>query len=103
MAKYNSKSVYGTLFTMPDNFSKENKEYLMNNVFDSDFLEDIKSNPKEAYDVLNKVVINIEDGDDDKISSLLSDYKDKIYMMKNMLKNYGNFKEKSMAKIRLKS
>ncbi len=99
MAKYNSKSVYGTLFTMLDNFSKENKEYLMNNVFDGNFLEDIKSNPKNAYDVLNKVVINIEDGKKDKISELLSEYKDKIYMMKNMLKDYGNFKEKKcMAK-----
>lgn len=96
MAKYNSKSVYGTLFTMLDNLSEENQDYLMENVFDGDFLEDIKSNPKKAYDVLNKVVINIEDGKKDKVSELLSEYKDKIYMMKNMLKNYGNFKEKIM-------
>lgn len=99
MAKYNSKSVYGTLFTMLDNLSEENQDYLMENVFDGDFLEDVKSNPKKAYDVLNKVVINIEDGKKDKVSELLSEYKDKIYMMKNMLKDYGNFKEKkSMAK-----
>ena len=99
MAKYNSKSVYGTLFTMLDNLSQENQDYLMENVFDGDFLEDIKSNPKKAYDVLNKVVINIEDGKTDKVSKLLSEYKDKIYMMKNMLKNYGNFEEKKfMAK-----
>ena len=96
MAKYNSKSVYGTLFTMLDNLSEENQDYLMENVFDGDFLEDVKSNPKKAYDVLNKVVINIEDGKKDKVSELLSEYKDKIYMMKNMLKNYGNFKEKIM-------
>ena len=96
MAKYNSKSVYGTLFTMLDNLSEENQEYLMKEVFDGDFLEDVKSNPKKAYDVLNKVVINIEDGKKDKVSELLSEYKDKIYMMKNMLKNYGNFKEKIM-------
>jgi hypothetical protein len=99
MAKYNSKSVYGTLFTMLDNLSQKNQDYLMEEVFDGDFLEDIKSNPKKAYDVLNKVVINIEDGKTDKVSELLSEYKDKIYMMKNMLKNYGNFEEKKfMAK-----
>lgn len=96
MVKYNSKSVYGTLFTMLDNLSEENQDYLMENIFDGDFLEDIKSNPKKAYDILNKVVINIEDGKKDKASELLSEYKDKIYMMKNMLKDYGNFKEKIM-------
>ena len=93
MAKYNSKSVYGTLFTMLDNLSDKNQEYLMENVFDEKFLEDIKDNPSKAYDVLNEVVVNIEDGKQDKISKLLADYKDKIYMMKNMLKDYGNFVE----------
>ena len=98
MAKYNSKSVYGTLFTMLDNLSDENQEYLMENVFDEKFLEDIKDNPSKAYDVLNEVVVNIEDGKQDKISKLLVDYKDKIYMMKNMLKDYGNFMESKNMK-----
>lgn len=98
MAKYNSKSVYGTLFTMLDNFSDENQEYLMKNVFDEKFLEDIKDNPSMAYDVLNEIVVNIEDGKQDKISKLLVDYKDKIYMMKNMLKDYGNFAESENMK-----
>ena len=103
MAKYNSKSVYGTLFTMLDNLSDENQEYLMENVFDEKFLEDIKDNPSKAYDVLNEVVVNIEDGKQDKISKLLVDYKDKIYMMKNMLKDYGNFMEsKNMKTLKTK-
>ena len=71
----------------------------MENVFNGDFLDDIKNNPSKAYDVLNEIVIDIEEGKKDKVSELLSKYKDKIYMMKNMLKNYGNFKEKkNMAK-----
>ena len=98
MAKYNSKSVYGTLFTMLDNLSDKNQEYLMENVFDEKFLEDIKDNPSKAYDVLNEVVVNIEDGKQDKISKLLADYKDKIYMMKNMLKDYGDFMENKNMK-----
>ena len=98
MAKYNSKSVYGTLFTMLDNLSDENQEYLMENVFDEKFLEDIKDNPSKAYDVLNEVVTNIEDGKQDKISKLLADYKDKMYMMKNMLKDYGDFMESKNMK-----
>lgn len=98
MAKYNSKSVYGTLFTMLDNLSDENQEYLMENVFDEKFLEDIKDNPSMAYDVLNEIVVNIEDNKQDKISKLLADYKDKIYMMKNMLKDYGDFMESENVK-----
>lgn len=92
MSKYDSKSVYGTLFMMLENLSEENQKYLMENVFDNDFLDAVKNNPSKAYDVLNDVVINIEDGKQDKVSKLLADYKDKIYMMKNMLKNYGGFK-----------
>ena len=103
MAKYTAESIYGTLFVMLDNLSQENQDYLMKNVFNGDFLDDIKNNPSKAYDVLNEIVIDIEEGKKDKVSELLSKYKDKIYMMKNMLKNYGNFKEKkSMAKYDLK-
>lgn len=93
MAKYNSKSVYGTLFTMIDDFSEEDKDYLMDKVFTEKFLNDVKDNPKSAWSTLNRVVQNIENGKTDKVSELLSDYKDKIYMMKNMLKDYGNFEE----------
>ena len=103
MSKYTAESIYGTFFTMLDNLSKENQDFLMKGVFSGDFLDDIKDNPKKAYAVLNDVVLKIEDGGKDKVSELLSDYKDKIYMMKNMLKDYGNFKEKkSMAKYNLK-
>ena len=99
MAKYTAESIYGTLFVMLDNLSQENQDYLMKNVFNGDFLDDIKNNPSKAYDVLNEIVIDIEEGKKDKVSELLSKYKDKIYMMKNMLKNYGDFKEKkNMAK-----
>lgn len=91
MSKYNPKGVYGVLFTTVDNFSDKDQEYLFENIFTEKFLEDIKDNPKSAYNVLNEIVVNIEDGKQDKVSKLFSDYKDKIYMMKNMLKDYGNF------------
>lgn len=44
----------------------------MENVFDGDFLDDIKNNPSKAYDVLNEIVIDIEEGKKDKVSELLS-------------------------------
>lgn len=94
MSKYNAKSVYGTLFTMLDNLSEKDEEYLMNEVFTEKFLNDIQDNPKSAWNTLNRIVQNIENGKTDKISELLKDYKDKIYMMKNMLKYYGNFTER---------
>ena len=78
---------------MLDNFSEEDKDYLMDKVFTEKFLNDVKDNPKSAWSTLNRVVQNIENGKTDKVSELLSDYKDKIYMMKNMLKDYGNFEE----------
>lgn len=103
MSKYNSESVYGTLFTMLDNFSDEDQEYLMDKVFTGDFLENVKGNPSKAYDTLNRVVQDIENGKTDKVTELLSEYADKLYMMKAMLKDYGNFKEKKlMKKIRRK-
>lgn len=101
MSKYTAESIYGTFFTMLDNLSKENQDFLMKGVFSGNFLDDIKDNPKKAYAVLNDVVFKIEDGGKDKVSELLSDYKDKIYMMKNMLKDYGNFKEKKIMTIKL--
>jgi hypothetical protein len=91
MSKYNPKSIYGVLFTTVDNFSDKDQEYLFETVFTDKFIQDIKDNPKDAYNVLNKIIVNIEDGKQDKVSKLFSDYKDKIYIMKNMLKNYGGF------------
>ena len=91
MAKYNAKSIYGVLFITLDNLSEKDQGYLFENVFTEDFLDDIKNNPKKAYSVLNDIVVDIEDGKTNKIASLMKPYKDKIYMMKNMLKDYGNF------------
>ncbi len=91
MAKFNPKGVYGVLFTTVDNFSDKDQEYLFENVFTDEFLQDVKNNPKSAYNTLDKIVQNIENGKQDKVSKLFSDYKDKLYMMKNMLKDYGNF------------
>ena len=91
MAKYNPKSIYGVLFTTLDNFSDKDQEYLFKNIFTDELLQDIKNNPKSAYNILNKIVVDIENGKQDKVSKLFSDYKDKIYMMKNMLKDYGGF------------
>ena len=91
MAKYNAKGVYGVLFTTLDNLSESDQEYLFEKVFTEKFLEDIKENPKSAYSVLNDIVVVIEDGKTNKIATLMKPYKDKIYMMKNMLKDYGNF------------
>ena len=36
-------------------------------------------------------LVDIEDGKTNKVATLMKPYKDKIYMMKNMLKDYGNF------------
>ena len=91
MAKYNAKSIYGVLFTTLDNLSEKDQGYLFENIFTDDFLDDIKNNPKKAYSVLNDIVIDIEDGKTNKVATLMKPYKDKIYMMKNMLKDYGNF------------
>lgn len=91
MAKYNAKSIYGVLFTTLDNLSDKDQGYLFENVFTDEFLDDIKNNPKKAYSVLNDIVIDIEDEKTNKVSTLMKPYKDKIYMMKNMLKDYGNF------------
>ena len=91
MAKYNAKNIYGVLFTTLDNLSDENQGYLFENVFTDEFLDDIKNNPKKAYSVLNNIVVDIEDEKTNKVTTLMKPYKDKIYMMKNMLKNYGNF------------
>lgn len=91
MAKYNPKSIYSVLFITLDNLSDKDQEYLFENVFTDDFLSDIKNAPKKAYNVLNDIVIDIEDGKTNKIATLMKPYKDKIYMMKNMLKDYGNF------------
>lgn len=91
MAKYNAKSVYGTLFTTIDNFSESDQEFVFKNLVTDKFLQDIKENPESAYSALNELVINIEDGKKDKLSVLFEPYKDKIYMMKNMLKDYGGF------------
>ena len=91
MAKFNPKDVYGVLFTTVDNFSDKDQEYLFENIFTDEFLQDVKNNPKSAYNTLDKIVQNIENGKQDKVSKLFSDYKDKLYMMKNMLKDYGNF------------
>ena len=91
MSKYTSKSIYGTLFTTLDNLSDSEQEYLFTNVFTDEFLTDITENPKRAYSVLNNIVVDIEDGKTNKVATLMKPYKDKIYMMKNMLKDYGNF------------
>lgn len=91
MAKYNAKSVYGVLFTTLDNLSENDQEYLFETVFTESFLDDIKNNPKKAYSVLNNIVVDIEDNKTNKVATLMKPYKDKIYMMKNMLKDYGNF------------
>jgi hypothetical protein len=91
MAKYNSKSVYNVLFSMLEAMSDGNQAYLFNVVFTNKFLSDIENNPIEAYSVLNEIVINIEDGNTDKISRLLRPHSDKLYMMKSMLKDYGDF------------
>ena len=91
MAKYNPKSVYGTLFVMMDEFSEEDKKWLFEKEFTEKFLNDIDENPKSAYSVLNKIVKDIEDGKTNKTASLLKDYEDKLFMMKAMLKDYGNF------------
>lgn len=50
-----------------------------------------KNNPKKAYNVLNEIVQNIEKGKEDRVSKMFKNYVDKIYMMKNMLKDYGGF------------
>ena len=94
MSKYNPDSIYGTLFVMLDNFSDSDTEYLMDNVFTGDFLDDVKNNPSGAYKVLDKVVKDIEDGKGGKVTELLAKYKDKLYMLKAMLKDYGNLGEK---------
>ena len=39
----------------------------------------------------DKYIELIEDGKTDRISKMFKDYADKIYMMKNMLKDYGRF------------
>lgn len=91
MSKYTSKSIYGTLFTTLDNLSDSDQEYLFTNVFTDKFLTDITENPKRAYSVLNNIVVDIEDGKTNKVATLMKPYKDKIYMMKNMLKDYGDF------------
>lgn len=98
MSKYNSESVYGTLFTMLDKFSDKDQDYLMDNVFTGEFLNNVKDNPSKAYNTLNKLVQNIEANKTDKVSELLAKYVDKLYMMKAMLKDYGNFKEKNKMK-----
>ena len=91
MAKYNAKGVYGVLFTTLDNLSESDQKYLFTNVFTESFLDDIKNNPKKAYSVLNDIVVDIEDGKTNRVAILMKPYKDKIYMMKNMLKDYGDF------------
>ena len=91
MAKYTAKSIYAVLFTTLDNLSEENQEYLFENIFTDKFIKDIKENPKQAYNILNDIVIDIEDGKTNKVAELMKPYKDKIYMMKNMLKDYGSF------------
>ena len=91
MAKYNAKGVYGVLFTTLDNLSESDQEYLFTNVFTESFLDNIKNNPKKAYSVLNNIIVDIENKKTNKIATLIKPYKDKIYMMKSMLKDYGNF------------
>ena len=94
MSKYNAQSIYGTLFSMLDELSDNDAGYLMENIFDDEFLKNIKESPKKAYDVLDTIVKNIENGSNDKIAVLLKNYKDKIYMLKAMLKDYGEFSER---------
>lgn len=91
MSKYTPKSIYGTLFTTLDDLSDSDQEYLFTNVFTDKFLTDITENPKRAYSVLNNIAVDIEDGKTNEVTTLMKPYKDKIYMMKNMLKDYGNF------------
>jgi len=91
MAKYSSKDIYSVLFSTTDNFSESDQSYLFENVFTESFIDDIKNNPKKAYNVLNEVVQNIEKGKEDRVSKMFKNYVDKIYMMKNMLKDYGGF------------
>ena len=91
MAKYNPKSIYSVLFILIDEFSESDQEFVFENLVTDEFLDDIKNNPESAYSTLNDLVVNIEDGKTDKLSKLFEPYKDKIYMLKNMLKDYGNF------------
>ena len=91
MAKYNAKSVYGVLFTTLNNLSENNQEYLFKNIFTDKFLQDVKDNPKSAYSTLNDIVIDIENNNMNKTAELLKAYKNKLYMMKSMLKDYGKF------------
>lgn len=91
MAKYSSKDIYSVLFSTTDNFSESDQTYLFENVFTESFIDDIKNNPKKAYNVLNEIVQNIEKGKEDRVSKMFKNYVDKIYMMKNMLKDYGGF------------
>lgn len=92
MSKYNAQSVYGTLFSMLDELSENDESYLMDKVFDDEFLKNVKENPKKAYESLNMIAKSIEDGKDE--FKMLDDCKDKIYMMKAMLEEYGNFSER---------
>ena len=91
MAKYNPKSVYGTFFSMLDNLPQKDQDWLMDEKFGGSFLKDIKENPKGAYGVLNEIVVDMEDGKGGKAVELLKPYEDKLFMMKAMLKDYGNF------------
>ena len=91
MAKYNPKSIYSVLFILIDEFSESDQKFVFENLVTDKFLENIKDNPKSAYSTLNDLVVNIEDGKTDKLSKIFEPYKDKIYMLKNMLKDYGNF------------
>lgn len=91
MSKYSSKDIYSVLFSTTDKFSESDQTYLFENLFTESFIDDIKNNPKKAYQVLNTIVQDIEKGKTDRISEMFKDYVDKIYMMKNMLKNYGGF------------
>jgi len=91
MAKYNAKGVYSVLFSTVDNFSEDDQKYLFDTKFTDEFIDNIKNDPKKAYNILNEIVQNIEDGKTDRISKMFKDYADKIYMMKNMLKDYGGF------------
>lgn len=91
MAKYSSKDIYSVLFSTTDNFSESDQTYLFENIFTESFIDDIKNNPKKAYNVLNEIVQNIEKGKEDRVSKMFKNYVDKIYMMKNMLKDYGEF------------
>ena len=79
------------MFSTVYNFSEDDQKYLFENKFTDKFLDNIKNDPKKAYNVLNEIVQNIEDGKTDRISKMFKDYADKIYMMKNMLKDYGRF------------